>query len=353
MNIQLKNSVLIDLVTDEDSDNETKDTNNVYDGGRQLRGLNVEIKTKISCHKDKHKNIHRKNKYKKSYNQDVRCNRKNEYNRGRYHEKKKKRRRPKTPQFLDLMNSGPAKDRVGSTVIHFNQTFFREVGEKLKAIFSTTNISHKKFLDVGHGLGLGLDDLSDLFGISTVGIEVNPTTYNGSILRAEDLIKKMGKKKYVPFVPLRGDGYGLKTFGGADIVYCWCRGQQANIFEHICRKFSEDPTAKVFITSEKFSDDTTKFYGLNMEDQVNGKFPKGTMMMYFYVKRNISEIQLKKEDEPGTLHNDIKKAFEMVTRFKRLTNKEKTKEKLFSIINWAKSLKAADTCLANMDEVPL
>ena len=222
----------------------------------------------------------------------------------------------------------------------FQPNFFLKVGENLKVIFHTTNISHKKFLDVGHGLGLGLDDLSHSFVISTVGIEVNPTTYNGSILRAKNLIKKMGEKKYVPFVPLRGDGYRLKTFGGADIVYCWCRGQVADIFEHICRKSSEDPTAKVLITSENFNNGTLRFYGLNKVKQVNGDFPNGSMMMYFYAKDNILENNLKKEDEPidyGTLHNDIANAFQMTVRFKLLKKEKKTKEKLFNIINWAES----------------
>ena len=119
-----------------------------------------------------------------------------------------------------MADFGSDKKRIGSTVNHYNRQFFSEVGKKLKSIFGITNIAHKKFLDVGHGLGLGLGDLSDLFGIGAVGIEVNPTVYDGSILRANDLIKKTEEKKYVPFVPLRGDGYKLETFGGADIVYC-------------------------------------------------------------------------------------------------------------------------------------
>ena len=55
-----KNNVLIDLVTEEDSDEVKykRDTGIVYDGGRQLLGSSLEVKTKIAicqkCIRKKH-----------------------------------------------------------------------------------------------------------------------------------------------------------------------------------------------------------------------------------------------------------------------------------------------------------
>ena len=97
-----KNNVLIDLVTEEDSDEVKykRDTGIVYDGGRQLLGSSLEVKTKIAiCQKCIRKNIHQKTTYKNKSNKDVRRIHKIQYNIARYHNGKK---RVDGPKFQSL-----------------------------------------------------------------------------------------------------------------------------------------------------------------------------------------------------------------------------------------------------------
>ena len=89
------------------------------------------------------------------------------------------------------MDTGFAdKSRNGSMLVHQSFGFFCTLGEKLKELTGKINIKLMKLLDIGAGHGLGLNDLSRLYGYSTVGIECNASAYEGSLLHCKHILEK-------------------------------------------------------------------------------------------------------------------------------------------------------------------
>ena len=53
-------------------------------------------------------------------------------------------------------------------------------------------------------------------------------------------------EKRIPFIPILGNSYDLKDFGGAFIVYAWTRGARCDIFQVLFDLFVEDKTCMCY-----------------------------------------------------------------------------------------------------------
>ena len=239
---------------------------------------------------------------------------KRNYNKKRYDNKKKGYRRQRVSDIVQLMDTGFAdKSRNGSTLVHHSCGFFRTLGEKLKELTGKSNINSKNFIDIGAGHGLGLNDLSRLYGCSTVGIEYNASAYEGSLLHCKHILEKNKGKKYVPFIPIQANGCHISTFGTADIICIWGKGQSPDFFEHVYERFCKDPVVKFMISSEPYLDNVLSDSGLEQAAKVLGNLPTMCMMMYIYRKVNFKPQEFGDVDP---LHTKIETAFHKMSAFK-------------------------------------
>ena len=213
-----------------------------------------------------------------------------------------------------MMDTGFADmSRNGSTLVHHSCRFFRTLGEKLKELTGKSNINSMRFLDIGAGHGLGLNDLSRLYGCSTVGIECNASAYEGSLLHCKHILEKNNGKKYVPFIPIHANGYHISTFGRADIIYIWGKGQVPTIFQHIYTRFCEDPVAAFLVSSEPYLDDILSKDGIEQAAKVVGNLSNMSMTMYIYRK---VDFKPKEFVDVDPLHTKIETAYRKISAFK-------------------------------------
>ena len=54
----------------------------------------------------------------------------------------------------------------------------------------------------------------------------------------------------LPYIPLKANGLDLCAFGGAEVVYGWCRGAPVQLMHRIYQNFNNNTTCMVLITSE-------------------------------------------------------------------------------------------------------
>ena len=54
----------------------------------------------------------------------------------------------------------------------------------------------------------------------------------------------------LPYIPLKANGLDLCAFGGAEVVYSWCRGAPVQLMHRIYKIFINDTICMVLITSE-------------------------------------------------------------------------------------------------------
>ena len=223
--------------------------------------------------------------------------------------------------------------RNGSTLVHHSCGFYRTLWEKLKELTGKSNINPMRFLDIGAGHGLGLNDLSRLYGCSTVGIEYNASAYEGSLLHCKHILEKKQGAKYVPFIPIQADGYHISTFGTADIIYIWGKGQLPDFFRHIYDRFREDPVAEYMVSSEPYSDDQLRGDRLERAHKIQGNLPGGTtMMMYIYRKVDFKPQEFG-DDDP--LHTKIETGFHKISAFKCTHKSKKRKAKIYEMLEWS------------------
>ena len=163
---------------------------------------------------------------------------------------------------------------------------FIKIGHQLCEFFNTDNISEVKILDVGHGHGCGLIDLSYEFGITPVGIEKDTLMYKGSLLHLKLYIEQQpSDHTCIPFIPINGDGLDLSTFGGAEVAYCWGKGAPVNLMHHMKTIFVNDETCKILITSKRYDDNTLMIDNLKRGMKMNGTFHTSSMVLYFYERK--------------------------------------------------------------------
>ena len=92
----------------------------------------------------------------------------------------------------------------------------------------------------------------------------------------------------LPFYPIHGDANKLVDFGGALVVYMWCKGAPETFHDHIYNTFVKDEIALYFITSHARTDSELKKDGLVRRGRVSGTHAKGpgNMTFYFFSKEN-------------------------------------------------------------------
>ena len=104
------------------------------------------------------------------------------------------------------------------------------------------------FLDVVYGQCISLSYLSSIHKVHCVGIESNQVHFVSGVSFLFHIINKMKNKIRIPFLPIKGDGLHLKSFGGAQLVYAWIQGAPYNLHQHLFEIFQSDKRANVFIS---------------------------------------------------------------------------------------------------------
>ena len=287
------NSLTINLLLDENNnDIEEKKENTIEDNGKKINRFIVDlseetgsdIENEVDVIKDERKdgNFSFNNIKNISLGKVVR---KRRYNRKRFHQYKTQKRRFRCNEVVKLMVSGPDLNREGSTCLHMSKRTFVKIGNSLRNFFKRTNISRIKFLDIGHGHGCGLIDLAFVFGMTPVGIECDTLMYQGSVQHLKNYIKQMPKNHTtLPYIPLKADALTLSSFGGAEVIYNWCRGAPVVLMDNIYQSFIKDSRCKILITSEDYPDVVLKRDNLKRIQQVKGEFHGSSMELYFYAK---------------------------------------------------------------------
>ena len=105
-------------------------------------------------------------------------------------------------------------------ISHFIRGTHINFGNKLqKALmedaYTARTLANYNFLDIGGGLGKALIHFRSFHKSKCVSIEDSLNTFNGSMLQFHGLVNKDEKK--IPFIPILGDIWILKDFGGLSL----------------------------------------------------------------------------------------------------------------------------------------
>ena len=264
--------------------------------------------------------------------------RKRRYNRKRFHQNKTQKKRYRCSEVVNLLLSSPGLRREGSTCVHMGKSTFVNIGHQIRNYFRRTNISRVKFLDIGHGHGCGLIDLSYVFGMTPVGIECDTLMYQGSVVHLKNYIKQMPEDQIcLPYIPLKADALTLCAFGGAEVVYSWCNGAPVILMDKIYQTFIKDSTCKILITSEFYPNVDLKRDKLKRVQQVKGVFHGSSMELYFYAKYETHSKFMEINSNDAT-NAKIRESFKKASQFKNMHRSMKSKEYVEMIIDWANNV---------------
>ena len=143
----------------------------------------------------------------------------------------------------------------------------------------------------------------------------------------KDIIERNTGKKYVPFIPIEADGYHINTFGGANIVYIWCKGQMPDLFKHIYKKSCHNPVAEFLVSSEKYHETVLSASKLELAAALEGNMSNMSMMMYIYRKIDFQSGQELVVGDRN--HTKIETAFRKIASFKCTRRSKKSKNKIY------------------------
>ena len=237
----------------------------------------------------------------------------------------------KMPEYVSLGDSSVQDNtnkssREGSTLARFTFESIKKIGLTLRMILKPKSLQEITFLDVGCGQCYLLWVLRAIFKLYCVGIEINQEHLTSGVAYLFTVIKE--QKTIIPFLPIKGDGLSLKSFGGSKVVYAWIEGAPQNLHKHLFDTFQADKDAHVFISDhrDKVVKPHTK---LTCTMSHNG----GSRNLYFYVKDGSME---KKRDrmvikDEMSLDNKVRIAFRKFKRFKQISRK--TTEKVIEYIH--------------------
>ena len=118
----------------------------------------------------------------------------------------------------------------------------------------------------------------------------------------------MKDKIRIPFLPIKGDGLHVKSFGGAQLVYAWIQGAPYNLHQHLFEIFQSDKRANVFISDYYDKDHDTYHTSLPCVMSYKG----GNCTLHFYIKKG--PINKKRDrkliKDKDTLDNQVMIAFQ-------------------------------------------
>ena len=238
----------------------------------------------------------------------------------RYQNKKFQEAKFTVPTFIDLFdssvqNSKSVTKRDGSTLCHMTSGTFAKVGTIIKSDMkdkgtSKKNLSHTPFFDVGAGLCSGLVAMHIQHRCNCVGLEQDELTFEGSELLQDYVMKKLELDKK-PFIPIHGDAYNLKGFGGARIVYMWIKGVAPDLEDYLINVFINDKHAMYLVTHVP-ARLNKELETLRLVKSFIGSFAKSSskMQMHIYAKKELtmSNDHIKKVNGEG-LSDKIANAF--------------------------------------------
>ena len=340
------NSWTINLLLDTDTnDIEEKKDNAIKNKGKERKRLIVDLSEETDSDIENEVNVMKGERKDGnwSFNNIKNINlekvqRKRRYNRKRFHQYKTQKRRFCCNEVVKLFISSPNLSREGSTCLHMSKRTFVKIGNQLRNYFRRTNISSIKFLDIGHGHGCGLIDLSFVFGMTPVGIECDTLMYQGSVVHLKNYIKQMPEDQVtLPYIPLKADALTLSAFGGAEVVYNWCRGAPVVLMDKIYQSFIKDSTCEILITSEFYPNVVLKRDNLKRIQQVKGEFHGSSMELYFYAKYK-THSKLMEINSNDATDAKIRKSFKKASQFKNMHRSMKSKEYVEMIIDWANNV---------------
>lgn len=120
-----------------------------------------------------------------------------------------------------------------------------------------------------------------------IGVKSNEVHCQGALMYDIFVFEHTAYKKiYALYIPINGDEYLIKTFGGVDFVYSWVKGAPVSLVNHILRQFKYSNTTHALITNVKYNASEQKLYGVKIVNQLICTFFNNgeTMVIYFYVK---------------------------------------------------------------------
>ena len=203
--------------------------------------------------------------------------------------------------------------------------------------FTHSTLANYNFLDIGGGLGKAVIHFRSYHKSKCVSIESSSNAYNGSLMLFHELVKEENGKR-IPFIPILGDAYDLKDFGGAFIVYAWIQGATCDIFELLFDLFVEDKTCMYYVTSEKYSCTLLEENDIAIKGSIHGKFESSSssMVLYIYFKRKILTNKREVSSQwkgKSDVSSDIYNAFDAYSFFHNMKRNEKNKDSIYTLTN--------------------
>lgn len=100
-------------------------------------------------------------------------------------------------ETVSLFDSSAQEDRrESSTLAHFAKGAYIQIGDKIEQIYDRKykkKLAYARFLDIGCGHGSCLAYMHQVYKVWSVGVEVCPNTFQGSI----NLLKEIQKVRKI------------------------------------------------------------------------------------------------------------------------------------------------------------